>query len=275
MPQLPKITIITVCYNCIDTIESTLQNVLKQTYSNVEYIVIDGNSTDGTREVIDRYADRLAYSVSEPDKGIYDAMNKGISKATGEWIIFRNAGDYFFSHTTLSDVFTGYEDKGEALIVGGMRCFSREGFRDAFYQPASDDVWQQAHLPHPATFIRTKIQKSHLYATKYRIASDYRFFQQLRLEGMEVAYYKGLVTLFDNEMGISSTRLALSWKELLLIREELGAPREVRSETRKRYWHIRLLQPITRLLNHFLWYRNRHQPADWVEQPLSLTLKHI
>lgn len=270
-----KISVITVCYNCIDTIERTLQNVLKQTYPELEYIVIDGQSTDGTREVIERYADRLAYWVSEPDGGIYDAMNKGIDKATGEWVIFRNAGDYFFSPTTLADVFAWYEDKGEALIVGGMRCFSSEGYRDAYYQPQSDQVWQQAHLPHPATFIRTKVQKAHPYATAYRIASDYRLFLQLLLEGATVAYYNALVTLFDNEMGVSSTQLALSWKELLRIREELGAPREIISETKQKYKRIRLLQPFVQMLNHFGWYRNRHLPADWVKQPLALTLKDI
>ena len=88
MKQNPKISIVTVVYNCMDTIEKTIQNVLKQTYPNIEYIVIDGNSTDGTKEIIERYADRLAYWVSEPDKGIFDAMNKAIGIATGEWILF-------------------------------------------------------------------------------------------------------------------------------------------------------------------------------------------
>ena len=74
MKENPKISIVTVTYNCKDTVEKTIQNVLKQTYPNIEYIVIDGNSTDGTKEIIERYADRLAYWVSEPDKGIFDAI---------------------------------------------------------------------------------------------------------------------------------------------------------------------------------------------------------
>ena len=275
MPQLPKITVITVCYNCISTIERTLQNVLKQTYPNVEYIVIDGNSNDGTREVVMRYAQRLAYWVSEPDRGIYDAMNKGIKKATGEWIIFRNAGDYFFSPTTIADVFAWYHDNGESLIVGGMRCFGKEGYRDAYYHTTSTDVWQQAHLPHPATFIRSTVQKAHLYDTHYRIASDYRLFQCLVLEHAMMAYYDGLVTLFDDEMGISSTRLALSWKEVWLIRKELGAPRCVVNKTRRKYWRIRMLQLLVRLLNKLPWHAEKRHSADWIAQPLALTLKDI
>ena len=111
MKETPKISIVTVTYNCKDTVEKTIQNVLKQTYPNIEYIVIDGNSTDGTKEIIERYADRLAYWVSEPDKGIYDAMNKGIKAATGDWILFRNSGDYFFEPSTVEKVFDWYKKK--------------------------------------------------------------------------------------------------------------------------------------------------------------------
>ena len=89
------ISVVTVCYNAADTIEKTMLSVLNQTYHDIEYIIIDGGSTDGTVEIIRKYADRIAYWVSEPDKGIYDAMNKGIKVATGEWINFMNAGDEF------------------------------------------------------------------------------------------------------------------------------------------------------------------------------------
>ena len=90
-----KISVVTVCYNAVDCIEETMLSVLDQTYPNIEYIVIDGGSSDGTADVIRKYADRLAYWVSEPDKGIYDAMNKGIVAATGDYINFMNAGDRY------------------------------------------------------------------------------------------------------------------------------------------------------------------------------------
>ena len=99
-----KISVVTVCYNAVETIEKTILSVLAQKYQNIEYIIIDGGSTDGTVNIIKKYADKLAYWVSEPDKGIYDAMNKGIAIATGDYINFMNAGDKFFSSEVIEQV---------------------------------------------------------------------------------------------------------------------------------------------------------------------------
>ena len=98
------ISVITVCYNAENNLERTILSVLNQTYSNIEYIIIDGGSTDGTIDLIKKYADKITYWQSETDKGIYDAMNKGIQKATGEWINFMNAGDLFSSTTILQQM---------------------------------------------------------------------------------------------------------------------------------------------------------------------------
>lgn len=279
MKQLPKVSVVTVCYNCHDTIEATICNVLKQTYQNMEYIVIDGNSTDGTREIIERYAPRLAYWASEPDAGIYDAMNKGLRAATGEWIIFRNAGDYFFKPTTIGNVFAWYRDKGEAVIVGGMRSFCTDAYRDKFYDQQVSDVWHKAFIAHPSAFIRMKVQKNHPYSTSYRIASDYHLFQTLILQGATIACYPELVSLFDCGNGISSTQLTLSWKELFEVRKLLGAPQTVLRETKRKYLRVRLTAFAINLLRRnkslFSLYRRKHQLKGWVMQPCSLTLKDI
>lgn len=271
MNNKPKLSVVTVSFNCRDVIEQTICNVLKQTYGNIEYIVIDGASTDGTKEIIDRYRDRLAYYVSEPDRGIYDAMNKGIRAASGDWILFRNAGDYFFKPTSVEDVFSWYEDRGEAVIAGGMRCFGRDGYRDKHYDGRGADVWQRAYVSHPSAFVRTSVQKANPYSTRYRIGSDYRFFQQLVLDGAKIAIYDGLVSLFDCENGVSSRQLAMSWSEILKIREELGAPREVIKSTRRRCRYIKIASMVKRLLK-INW---SHKDEGWMQQPIDVTLNDI
>ena len=101
MQLQPTFSIITITYNAVRLVEQTLLNVLSQSYPNIEYIVIDGGSTDGTVDIIRRYESGLAYWVSEPDKGIYDAMNKGLQKATGDYVWFINAGDTLCSSDTV------------------------------------------------------------------------------------------------------------------------------------------------------------------------------
>ena len=89
-----KVSVITVVYNGVKTIERTIKSVLGQSYGNIEYIIIDGNSTDGTQQLVTKYLDSIAYFISEKDSGIYDAMNKGIDRATGDYVIFINSDDW-------------------------------------------------------------------------------------------------------------------------------------------------------------------------------------
>lgn len=97
----PKFSVITVTYNAEKVLEDTIQSVISQTYHHVEYIIVDGASTDGTMAIVDKYRDRISRVISEPDKGLYDAMNKGISLATGDYLCFLNAGDSFHEDDTL------------------------------------------------------------------------------------------------------------------------------------------------------------------------------
>jgi glycosyltransferase involved in cell wall biosynthesis len=102
------ISVVTVVMNDVNNIESTIQSVLSQVGCDIEYIVVDGGSSDGTQDVIEKYRDRIQHYCSEKDQGIYFAMNKGIDLAEGQWMIFLNSGDTFFSTTVLRDVFSGY-----------------------------------------------------------------------------------------------------------------------------------------------------------------------
>lgn len=127
---VPLITVVTVVYNGVEDLEKTIQSVLNQTYPNIEYIIIDGGSTDGTIDIIKKYQGRLAYWVSEPDEGIYYAMNKGIQKATGEWIHFRNCGDYFFDIDAVEKMFSNPVANEVMLLHGDCRVINKDGYVD-------------------------------------------------------------------------------------------------------------------------------------------------
>ena len=120
-----KISVITVVYNDAANIRNTIESYFSQTWEEKEYIVIDGGSTDGTKDIIAEYADRIAFWCSEKDGGIYDAMNKGISHATGTWINFLNSGDNFAFNTSLEDTITAVDPNQADVIY--TNCISRSG----------------------------------------------------------------------------------------------------------------------------------------------------
>lgn len=207
-----KVTIVTVCYNCIDTIERTIQSVLVQDYENIEYIVIDGGSNDGTAEVIKKYADRLYYWVSEPDRGIYDAMNKGIAKASGEWIHFRNSGDFFLSKHTVSEVFKNDYPEEIAVIHGDCYYVYPEYY--ILGKPAMLSVPYNQDMPvlHPATFVRTKYQKDMPFDLSYRSAADYNFFYGLCERDYKFFYIPMVIATFATG-GFSSNWERAFWED--------------------------------------------------------------
>lgn len=122
---LPKVSIITVVYNDVQGIEYTIRSVMKQTYAELEYIIVDGLSTDGTLDVIDQYSEEVSMLISEKDNGIYDAMNKGLAIATGDYVLFLNSGDELYEDMTLEKVFSSAENAdiyyGETLLIDEER----------------------------------------------------------------------------------------------------------------------------------------------------------
>ena len=127
MKNNPLISVVTVSYNAVSTIEQTILSVINQTYPHIEYIIIDGGSTYGTVDIIKKYADKIAYWVSEPDKGIYDAMNKGIKVATGEWINFMNSGDCLYRNDTIEKILNKSSTTNNVSIIYGktMKIFEK------------------------------------------------------------------------------------------------------------------------------------------------------
>ena len=154
----PKISVVTVVFNNVSEIEETMLSVINQDYPNIEYIVIDGGSTDGTVDVIKKYANKISYWVSEPDGGIYYAMNKGIEKATGDWINFMNSGDVFMDNFVLSSIFSEQEYEAIDVIYGD----SVQKGDGSIYIKASEDLSLLKNGPtyrHGSSFVRTDVHK--------------------------------------------------------------------------------------------------------------------
>ena len=175
---MQKISVITVNFNNLNGLKKTIKSVLKQTYLYYEYIVIDGGSTDGSRDYICSHQDNLSYWCSEKDGGIYDAMNKGISHATGDYLLFLNSGDYFVKSNVLSTIFRVSFD--EDLLIGRQYFIDSKGHKSSSHRIIKDEIneeffWSNT-LPHQATFIkRDMFVRAGLYDTNYRIVSDWIF----------------------------------------------------------------------------------------------------
>lgn len=172
-----KISVITVCYNSVKTLERCIKSVLAQNYVDIEYIIIDGGSLDGTIDIIESYQNYISYWKSEKDSGIYDAMNKGIDVSTGDVIAFLNSDDWY-EDNTLNIIDSIFTNSDAQLVCGNVR------FHDNNMTRLSDikceDLWFIKTYPHPAMFARRDLfLKYGCFNTRYKIAADYDW--QLRL----------------------------------------------------------------------------------------------
>ena len=176
MPNSPLISIITINYNDKVGLERTLKSVTNQTYKNVEYIVIDGGSTDGSNELLVQYNDKINYWISEPDKGIYNAMNKGILKTNGEYLLFLNSGDELFNSAILENNIS-FINTHELIYFNINVVGEQETFIKKYPQKITFSYLYVDTLPHPATFIkRSLFKKIGLYDEQLKIVSDWKWF---------------------------------------------------------------------------------------------------
>lgn len=208
----PLISVVTVSYNAVSTIEQTILSVIDQTYSNIEYIIIDGGSTDGTVDIIKKYAGNIAYWVSEPDKGIYDAMNKGGLKATGEWIHFLNCGDRLYKKDVMADIFllSNYNDAG--ILYMDMVKITRVGtFLGKPYPLEKFDTVFPVF--HPSSYIRRNVFIESMFDTSYRIAADFALYRQLYFQNIKFKYFPITMVIFDGVNGISSISPLACYRE--------------------------------------------------------------
>jgi glycosyltransferase involved in cell wall biosynthesis len=172
-----KISIVTINYNNASGLQRTIESVLAQTYQALELIIIDGASTDGSLAVIEKYSNRIYFKVSEKDGGIFDAQNKGLQKATGDYVLVLNSGDELQHPDTIASIFQ--ENRTEQIIYGNMTIVHPDGKREAGKMPAKITVEHMMNdtLWHPVSFVeRGFLQRVGLYDTGYKIVADYEWF---------------------------------------------------------------------------------------------------
>ncbi len=206
-----KISIITVCFNSDKTIEETFKSVKNQTYEEIEYIVVDGGSKDKTLDIIASHENDIDFWVSEPDNGLYDAINKGIKKATGDFVGILNSDDIFYESNTvekIADFIKGHPDID--AVTGDIV----QHKNNRIVRKYSSDKWTPEKLksgfmpPHPSIFIRTKLfEILGYYCTDYKIGADYELIIRYFLKQNIQYKYSGIITTSMAVGGASSSGL--------------------------------------------------------------------
>ena len=170
----PLLSVITIVFNNAKDVERTILSVLNQTYLNLEYLVIDGKSTDGTVEIIEKYRDRLAVFISEKDAGIYDAMNKGLALAKGDYVIFMNSGDAFYEKDTVKEVFATEPDADVYYGETEMINEKLQSLGQRRHKAPENFTWKDfkygMSVSHQAVFIRKNLAEP--YDLKYQLSAD-------------------------------------------------------------------------------------------------------
>lgn len=233
------ISIITVAFNVREELKKTLESVLSQQnrnggrFTDFECVVVDGGSTDGSVDVLNAYRERFKAAGihfdarSEKDNGIYDGMNKGITRASGDWLYFLNAGDMFYSEYVLCDMSCELEkDTRQVDIIYGDTCSFIEdgGVRREYIMKSVDDmevIRDNMPFSHQTAFINRRIHEKRLYSTKYALAADYEFFLKVWLDGARFRHVPIVTALFALD-GVSNRKRRQLFKEYEDIRRENG-----------------------------------------------------
>ena len=212
-----KLSIITINFNDKLGLQQTIESIVNQTFTDFEYIVIDGGSNDGSVDVIKSFKQKITYWISEKDKGIYNAMNKGLKHACGEYCLFINSGDYLYNNNSLSDLFA--HNFNEDIVSAGCTNFNEN--KEWYKYPPFDIslyTFTGGSLPHPSSLIKTSLIKSlGGYREDYKIISDWCFFLEATI--IHNCSYRSIDMILTrfNCYGISSTSANKEEKEKRLF----------------------------------------------------------
>lgn len=218
-----KLSIITVAYNALAPLQETAENILTQTFTDYEYLIIDGGSSDGTAEYLPELKKSFAqktipfHFVSEPDHGIYDAMNKGSKMAKGDWLLFLNAGDLFAGPDVLEQIFQKESDAG--VIYGDTLCVY-QGRQKLYPALPLEALKQEMAFCHQSAFIRRDLMLQHPYDLSYRICADHHLFLRLYLGGCPFDYRSIPIAIYEIA-GVSDQNKLKSHREQQRMQTEL------------------------------------------------------
>jgi glycosyltransferase involved in cell wall biosynthesis len=241
------VSIITVSHNSILTISDTIMSVLKQTYPHIEYIIVDGGSKDGTVELIESFGDKINRFVSEPDLGIYDAINKGIRLAKGDIIGVLNSDDYFFNETVVKNVVTAFADNDFDAVYGDIRFVDKvnsskvvRSYSSKRFHPGK---FKYGFMPaHPSFYAKRELfERYGYYKTDYKIAADYELLMRFILVNQIRCKYLGIPFVNMRTGGVSNKSI---FSNYLLNKEILRACRENGVSTNYAYIYSKYLFKI-------------------------------
>lgn len=218
----PLVTVVTVVLNDPHGLEKTIESVISQTYGNIEYIIIDGGSEADTLAVIKKYEEHITHWQSGPDQGIFDAMNKGIDRACGEWINFLNAGDWFYREDTVSTVFA--KAYGSADFIYGHTLFLGGDFCRVVKAWDFDILWQTMVFTHQSLFARSEILKARKFDTRFKVCADYDLIFNAYMQGRTFFNCDTVIAAFDPGFSdVSRARMAFEkWRVVRRYRRDLA-----------------------------------------------------
>ncbi len=215
----PRITIVTIVRNDAEGFRRTAQSVASQDYPDLEFVVVDGGSVDGTLSEIDRFAGRIHTWISGPDEGIYDAMNKGTGLARGEWILFLNAGDVLAAPDVLSRVFQA--DPAGAGVLYGDSVAAYPRYRVYRKASSAEEVWKGMPFCHQSMITRADLLREHPFDPLFRVAGDHDLVYRLYRNGAGFLYLPLAICMFDVS-GRSNRHYLRSWRERTHIYRKYG-----------------------------------------------------
>ncbi|WP_288154699.1 glycosyltransferase family 2 protein [Phocaeicola sartorii] len=212
-----KVSVITINYNNVQGLKTTIQSVISQSYKDMEYIIVDGGSTDGSVDLLMEYSDKISKCICEPDNGVYNAMNKGVSIASGEYCIFMNSGDGFWNSDVLENIFSKHIDAG--VLAGKTYCFKNGRFSSMRSAPKKITMkYLYANsINHQAMLIKTALLREYPYDETLKVYSDWKFcIQTLVVNNLSYQFVDYVIAKYDLS-GVSANAKFKEEKQRVLL----------------------------------------------------------